>query len=568
MRRRVHNLVGRMHDRIAGHLGQQPLNAFPQARHRRGQLWRPRRCLAQPERDAGRLTLCVLDPHPARLDAQDPVRGIAELEDVALQALDGEVLVESADKGAGRLEDDLIVGVVGDRAAAGDGGQSRATPGAQPVIHRIAMQIRGAPSAPCADALGEHPHDVVEVLALEAPVRPCARDEREELVLPVFSRRHLGHDLLRQHVERMRGNAQSIELAATHRIEERHRFDQLVAARGKQPALRHAADRVVGATDPLQKHRDGARRAQLADELNVADVDSQLERSGGDHRLELARLEALLRVEALLLREAAVVRRDVFLTDALGEVARDALHHPSRIGKDERRVVLRDERGKLIVDGGPDLAGHHRLERRTRHDEGEVPLAHVTDVDDLAGGARPGAGEEARDLLDRLLRRREPDALDRLPGERVQALEGQSQVRTPLGARDRVNFVDDQRASARQHPAAGFAREQQVQGLRRGHEDVRRKPAHRGALRLGGVASPDLRTDLEGRHTEPRQLCAYPRQRLLEIALDVVGQRLERRHVHDACRILEPPLDAFVHERVDRRQKRGQRLARPGRRGD
>ncbi len=127
----LHNLVGRMHDRIAGHLGQQRLDAFPQARHRRGQLWRPRRCLAQPERDAGRLTLCVLDPHPARLDAQDPIRGIAELEDVALQALDGEVLVESADEGAGRLEDDLIVGVVGDRAAAGDGGQSRATPRAR-----------------------------------------------------------------------------------------------------------------------------------------------------------------------------------------------------------------------------------------------------------------------------------------------------------------------------------------------------------------------------------------------------------------------------------------------------
>ena len=254
-----------------------------------------------------------------------------------------------------------------------------------------------------------------------------------------------------------------------------------------------------------------------------------------------------------------MVRRDVFLTDALGEVARDALHHSSRIGKDERRVVLRDERGKLIVDGAPDLAGHHRLERRTRHDEGEVPLANVTAVDDLAGGARPGSGEEARDLLDRLLRRRQPDALDRLPGERVQALQRQRQVRTPLGARDRVNFVDDQRTCARQHPAAGFAREQQVQRLRRGHEDVRRKPAHRGALRLGGVASPDLRTDLEGRHTEPRQLCAYPRQRLLEIALDVVGQRLEQGHVHDACRILEPPLDAFVHERIDGRQKRGQR---------
>ena len=67
----------------------------------------------------------------AGLDAQDAIRGVAELEDVARQAFDGEILVERADEDAGGLEDDLVVGVVGNGAAAGDGGEARALARAQ-----------------------------------------------------------------------------------------------------------------------------------------------------------------------------------------------------------------------------------------------------------------------------------------------------------------------------------------------------------------------------------------------------------------------------------------------------
>ncbi len=49
------------------------------------------------------------------------------------------------------------------------------------------------------------------------------------------------------------------------------------------------------------------RRRDLADEVHVADVDAELERGRGHERLQLAGLQALLRVEAMLPREAAVV---------------------------------------------------------------------------------------------------------------------------------------------------------------------------------------------------------------------------------------------------------------------
>jgi hypothetical protein len=71
------------------------------ARHASGQLIGARRRFTEPERNARRLALGILDAHAARFDAQDAIRGVAELKDVAGQALDGEVLVERADENAG-----------------------------------------------------------------------------------------------------------------------------------------------------------------------------------------------------------------------------------------------------------------------------------------------------------------------------------------------------------------------------------------------------------------------------------------------------------------------------------
>ena len=51
-------------------------------------------------------------------------------------------------------------------------------------------------------------------------------------------------------------------------------------------------------------------------------------------------------------------------------------------------------------------------------------------------------------------------------------------------------------------------------------------------------------------------------ERRLEIALDVVRQRLQRRDVHHARHVLQPPGGAFAHQRIDGGEKRGQRLAR------
>ena len=65
-----------------------------------------------------------------------------------------------------------------------------------------------------------------------------------------------------------------------------------------------------------------------------------------------------------------------------------------------------------------------------------------------------------------------------------------------------------------------------------------------------------------------RSSCADARERRLEIAVDVVRQRLERRDVDDLRLVREPSLEPIAHQPVDGGQKRRERLARSGGRRD
>ena len=267
---------------LRGDLGTQP-------RHRLRQLAAASRRLAQPERNVRRLAVRILDAHDAALDALDAIRRVAELEHVTREALDREVLVDRADEMVLRFEDHLVVGGVGNRAARGQRGEPRAAPAAQHVIDGVMVQQRAAAAAARAVAFGQHAQDRIEVGARQIAKRPGAARQRVERIFAPFLRRDLGHDLLRQHVERAVGNAQGIELAAAHRIEQGGALDQVVARLRKQPALGRAADRMAGAADALQKSRDRMRRTDLADQVDLADVDAQFERGGRHQRAQVRR---------------------------------------------------------------------------------------------------------------------------------------------------------------------------------------------------------------------------------------------------------------------------------------
>ena len=107
----------------------------------------------------------ILDPHHAALDALDAIALVAELEDVAGHALDGEILVHGADEMVLRLEQHLIVRVVGDGAARCQRGEPCTAPAAQHAIDGVMVDQGTAPAAAGAEAVGEHADDGCKILA-------------------------------------------------------------------------------------------------------------------------------------------------------------------------------------------------------------------------------------------------------------------------------------------------------------------------------------------------------------------------------------------------------------------
>ena len=225
-----------------------------------------------------------------------------------------------------------------------------------------------------------------------------------------------------------------------------------------------------------------------------------------------------------------MVAGDVLGADALGEEARRALREAAVVDEDERRPVRRDQLGEPVVQLVPDLVRHDGFERRAGQFEREVALAHVAGIHDLDVGFAV-AHQKAGHVLERLHRRGESDAHGRLAAERVQPLEREHQVRAALAARDRVQLVHDHALDALQHRAAGFRGQQDEERLRGRDQDVRRGLAHAVALEGRGVAGAHGVADRHVVDALFEELVADAGERLLEVLLDVVRERLQRRHI-------------------------------------
>ncbi len=223
--------------------------------------------------------------------------------------------------------------------------------------------------------------------------------------------------------------------------------------------------------DALQAARDGLRRLHLDHEVDGAHVDAQLERRRGHEAGNLALLQQLLHLEALLAGERAMMGTRELALGQLVQAQRQPFRETPVVDEDDRRAMLLDEAQDLRIDRRPDRPG---AELRARihllpvggrrvgqrgvgrqlahvlhgHDDLEIELLRAPRVDELD---RAAARDEAADLLQRPLRRREADPLHGLSDEPVETLHAEREVRPAFRPCDRVHLVEDQRLDGAEH---------------------------------------------------------------------------------------------------------------------
>ena len=151
------------------------------------------------------------------------------MEDVAGDAFHGKVFVHRADVQGLRFQYDAVIGIVRDRAAAGDGGQFAAASPAQGAGQCVAVQVGNAYALTAAVTFGEHAQQRLIVLFIEGGVGRGPADHIQQGLLLPFLATDFGDDLLRQHIQWRVGDDHGVEFATPHAIEQRGAFDQVVA---------------------------------------------------------------------------------------------------------------------------------------------------------------------------------------------------------------------------------------------------------------------------------------------------------------------------------------------------
>ncbi len=281
------------------------------------------------------------------------------------------------------------------------------------------------------DTFGQHFDDFVEVLSREMAVGIGAAKEVEELrFVPILCGAHCDN-LLREDVHGGFGDCDAIEIALANGAHKRGGFQQVIACGCKEPALGNCAAPVSGATNALQANGNGTRRADLADEVDAADIDAELQRRGGDQRAYFSGFEFLFRGEAQLARQTSVVGSYRIASETFRQMMGDTLRQAPRVDEDQRRRMLPGELGDAVVNFAPHLIRGNRAKLAARNFDGDVHLALVADVYDRGRGAL-GTGEEVSDHFDWLLRGRKADARQRSAGQMIEALERQREMSAAL----------------------------------------------------------------------------------------------------------------------------------------
>ena len=370
--------------------------------------------------------------------------------------------------------------------------------------------------------------------------------------------------MLRQNIHRCFRDGDAVKIALTNGAHERGAFEQVVTRRDEEPAFGNRSAPVASAADALQGRSDGAWRTNLADQIHAADIDSQFERSRGDERADLCRFQFSFRSQPQIARQTAVMCGDGIFPQAFPKMVRHALRHTARIDKNQRGAMLGGQPSEAIVDFVPHFVGGHGAKLAAGDFHGQIEFTPMADLHDVRRRLLR-AGEKIGHEFDGFLRRGETDARQPLARQMVEAFERQRQVRAALVVRDRVDFVHDDRFDGPQDFAASCSSQQNVQGFRRSDQNVRRMPQHGAAFVRERVSGAHGRANFRHQHTALAGEFEDFAEWNFQVFLNVVAQRLERRHVENFRAVKQSSDKRFAHQAINTDQKGCQRLARTGR---
>ena len=370
---------------------------------------------AFPEGDVGRCSMGVFDEDaPSGFDPLDAPTGVAKEDDVTGGGVDGEVLSECGNLDSFRLQDDAEESRVWDGSSVGDGNHACSAAGMELVVDGVVQEVGAVAAAGGFNAVGEEVDEFVEALAGEISVGiGAAEDAVESCGLPRLGSAG-GDDLLHEDVGGLWRDFEAVEFAGTHFADEGGLLKEVVAGGGEEAAFGDGTAPVAGAPDALHGDGNCAGAADLADEVDVADIDAQFEGGGGDEDFDVTVFEALLGVEAEGAGERAVMSGDVLGAETVAELEGDLFDEAAGVDKDKSGTVVLCVVGELVEDFGPHGVGGDGAEFVAGDLDGEVKLAALAYLNN--GGGRTGgvgSGEEFGDELNGVLGGGKADALRR-----------------------------------------------------------------------------------------------------------------------------------------------------------
>jgi hypothetical protein len=161
------------------------------------------------------------------------------------------------------------------------------------------------------------------------------------------------------------------------------------------------------------------------------------------------------------------------------------------------------------------------------------------------------------DFFDGLLRRREADAHGRARGERFQPLQRKGEMDAALVVGHGVNFVHNHSLNITQDGAALFRREQDVERLGRGDQNMRRAPQHQAPVFHQSIAGAHGGADLRHQKAALARHLQNFSQRDFKIFLDVVAEGFERGDVKNLSAVVQIACEGFADEAIDAGEESG-----------